>query len=438
MTGCKPATLQAPAPRLAMQFFGRGRPVDEKRLATVLVDFARTLTSDFSIQTILDHLVDHVVEVIPVDGAGVLLMDSDTEHHFVAASDDVILGVEALQMDLQEGPCLQAYRTGNHVAVRDLAHDETFLQFSPAAARAGLGAVYSFPLRLDDRQLGALELYAKSPLDLSEADLVGAQILADVAAAYLFNARAREDAGELARTSAELAATLQESLLPPELPQVPGLSIAARWLPGQGGTRVSGDFYDVFPLPGGRWGSIIGDVVGHGARAATLAALARYTIRTLAVLQASPQRVLRGLNETLLDRAEPEQFLSAVYLTTRESPQGLDVRLARGGHPLPLLRRADGTVEAVEAPGALLGCLEEPGLKDVRFRLAPGDLLLLYSDGVTEARAGVTDFTEARLRTLLAATTPIAHVVVDVIIQAVLTHSGGLLADDVTVLVLVA
>jgi GAF domain-containing protein len=94
--------------------------VDEQRLASVLVEFARTLTGDFSIQTILDHLVDRVVEVIPVDGAGVLLMDSDTEHHFVAASDDVILGVEALQMELQQGPCLQAYRSGRHVAVRDL------------------------------------------------------------------------------------------------------------------------------------------------------------------------------------------------------------------------------------------------------------------------------------------------------------------------------
>jgi len=135
--------------------------------------------------------------------------------------------------------------------------------------------------------------------------------------------------------------------------------------------------------------------------------------------------VLRGLNETLLNRGEPEQFLSAVYLTTKATPQGLEVRFARGGHPPPLLRRTDGTVEAVEAPGALLGCFADPGLKDIRLRLVPGDLLLLYSDGVTEARDGHTEFSEARLRALLAATTPDAHVVVDVIIQAVLTHCGG-------------
>lgn len=413
--------------------------MNEQRLATVLVDFARTLTTDFSIQTILDQLVDRVVEVIPVDGAGVLLMDSDTEHHFVAASDDVILGVEALQMDLQEGPCLEAYRTGRHVAVRDLTQDTTFLHFSPAASDAGLGAVYSFPLRLDDRQLGALELYAKSALDLSDADLVGAQILADVAAAYLFNAQAREDARELARTSAELAATLQESLLPPELPVVPGLSLAARWLPGRGGgVMIGGDFYDVFALPGGRWGVIMGDVVGHGARAATLASLARYTIRTLAVLEESPARVLRGLSDTVLARDERERFLTAIYMTTNATAHGVDVRLARGGHPAPLVLRVDGTIETVDAPGSLLGCMADPRLEDVHLALGPGDLLLLYSDGVTEARRGDDEFADNRLRALLAATSPVPQVVVDTILQAVVSHGGEDLADDLTALALLA
>ena len=413
--------------------------MNEQRLATVLVDFARTLTTDFSIQTILDQLVDRVVEVIPVDGAGVLLMDSDTEHHFVAASDDVILGVEALQMDLQEGPCLEAYRAGRHVAVRDLTQDTTFLHFSPAASDAGLGAVYSFPLRLDDRQLGALELYAKSALDLSDADLVGAQILANVAAAYLFNAQAREDARELARTSAELAATLQESLLPPELPVVPGLSLAARWLPGRGGgVMIGGDFYDVFALPGGRWGVIMGDVVGHGARAATLASLARYTIRTLAVLEESPARVLRGLSDTVLARDERERFLTAIYMTTNATAHGVDVRLARGGHPAPLVLRVDGTIETVDAPGSLLGCMADPGLEDVHLALGPGDLLLLYSDGVTEARRGDDEFADNRLRALLAATSPVPQVVVDTILQAVVSHGGEDLADDLTALALLA
>jgi diguanylate cyclase (GGDEF)-like protein len=173
--------------------------VDEGRLATVLVDFARTLTADFSIQTILDHLVRRVAEVIPVDGAGVLLMKGDTAHHFVAASDEVILRIESLQINLDEGPCLQAYQTGLRVRVPDLRVDTIFPRFSKGALEAGLGAVYSFPLRLDSGRLGALELYAKDPVVLSEKDLEGAQTLADVTAAYLFNAQARAQARDTAK-----------------------------------------------------------------------------------------------------------------------------------------------------------------------------------------------------------------------------------------------
>ena len=184
--------------------------MDEGRLATVLVDLARTLTADFSIQTILDHLVHRVVEVIPVDGAGVLLMQSDTSHHFAAASDEVILRIESLQIDLDEGPCLQAFRTGERVQVPDLREDGPFPRFSKGALDAGMGAVFSFPLRLDNQRLGALELYAREPVALSEKDLEGAQILADVTASYLFNAQARAEAKDTAKALHEK--TLHDSL----------------------------------------------------------------------------------------------------------------------------------------------------------------------------------------------------------------------------------
>ena len=412
--------------------------MDEQRLTAVLVEFARTLTADFPIQRILDRLVERVVEVIPVDGAGVLLMYSDVEHHFVAASDDAILGIETLQMELQEGPCLDAYRSGEAVAIRDLATDTTFARFSPAAARAGVGAVYSFPLRLDDRQLGALELYAKEPLDLSEADLVGAQTLADVAAAYLLNAQAREAAQEATRASRQLAATLQESLLPPELPLVPGLAVSARFVAGRGGTLVGGDFYDVFPLPAQRWGVVMGDVVGHGASAATLAALARYTVRTLGTLQPDPAMVLASLNDTVLARGEPERFLSCVYLAARATDDGIAATMARGGHPPALLRRASGAVEALLPEGGLIGCVPDAGVVPCELFLAPGDLLLLYTDGAVESRHDADQFGEERLRDVLAATEADAAVIVDAVIDAVLAHCRGDLADDVAVLALVA
>jgi diguanylate cyclase (GGDEF)-like protein len=168
--------------------------VDEGRLTAALVDFARTLAADFSIQKTLDHLAAEVVEVLPITGAGILLMDGEQDHRFVAATDEVIVRIEGLQVELGEGPCLLAYRTGRRVVIHDLTTDEQFPRFSPQALQAGLGAVFSFPLRLEGRTLGALQLYSAGPASLSEDDLDGAQTLADVMAAYLFNARVRADA----------------------------------------------------------------------------------------------------------------------------------------------------------------------------------------------------------------------------------------------------
>ena len=168
--------------------------VDQDRLSSVLSDFARTMVTDFPIQGILDHLVERIVGVLPVTGAGVTLISPDTAPQYVAASDEAALGFERLQTDLGHGPCLTAYRTGEPVAVADLATDDQYPEFSPAAVSAGMAAVFTFPLRHGDNPLGALDLYRDTPGMLDPHDMLAAQTLADVAAAYLINAQAREQA----------------------------------------------------------------------------------------------------------------------------------------------------------------------------------------------------------------------------------------------------
>ncbi len=165
-----------------------------QQLAQVLAEFAHTLGTDFSIQKILDHLVQRIVDVLPVTGAGVMLMGEHQELHFVAASNEPVLSIEALQNELNEGPCLEAYRSGQPVAVADLRLDARFPRFSPRALASGLAAVFTFPLRLDRVRLGALDLYRDTPGALSDEAQHAGQVLADVAAAYLFNAQARIDA----------------------------------------------------------------------------------------------------------------------------------------------------------------------------------------------------------------------------------------------------
>ena len=165
--------------------------VVEDRLSEILSEFARTLVTDFPIQSILDHLVQHVVDVLPVDGAGVALISPTTHPEFVAGSNAAAVRYERFQADLAEGPCLAAYETDRPISIPDLRLDARFPRFAAAALDAGLVAVFTFPLRNGDRCLGALDLYRDSVGELGERDLAVAQTLADVATAYLLNAEAR-------------------------------------------------------------------------------------------------------------------------------------------------------------------------------------------------------------------------------------------------------
>ena len=167
--------------------------VNEDKLSVLLSEFARTLTTDFPISGILDYLVKRIVDVIPVSSAGVTLISDTKAPRFVAASDSSALRFERLQSELGEGPCLAAYETGEAVMIDDLRAEGRFPRFVPAAAEAGLAAVFTIPLRHDGGCLGALDLYRDTPGLLDAADMSAAQTLADVAAAYLLNAQARDD-----------------------------------------------------------------------------------------------------------------------------------------------------------------------------------------------------------------------------------------------------
>jgi diguanylate cyclase (GGDEF)-like protein len=176
----------------------------DRQLADVLSEFARNMATEFPIQGILDHLVRRIVDILPVTGAGVTLISPSTNPHDVAASDDAALRFERLQSEIGEGPCLRAYLSGQAVVIPDLRASDDFKEFGPKALEAGLGAVFTFPLRNPEGQLGALDLYRESPGDLAPGDMEAAQTLADVTAAYLANAQSRselQDASEQFHTS---------------------------------------------------------------------------------------------------------------------------------------------------------------------------------------------------------------------------------------------
>ena len=176
-----------------------------EQLSRVLTEFAQTMVTDFPIQGILDRLVERIVEIMPVTGAGVTLITTDRQPRYIAASDPSALRFEKLQSSVGEGPCLAAYETGGAILVSDLRAEERFAEFGPRARTAGLAAVFAFPLRHGAMRLGALDLYRDTPGPLSRSSLAGAQTLADVTAAYLINAQGRADLRDAADQSRDAA-----------------------------------------------------------------------------------------------------------------------------------------------------------------------------------------------------------------------------------------
>ncbi len=177
----------------------------DRQLTDVLSEFARTLVTDFPIQSILDHLVARIVDVLPITAAGVTLIAPGTGPRYVAASNDAALKFEGLQAELGEGPCITAYETGSPVSVPDLRRDHRYPTFGPSAVAEGLVAVFTFPLRHGERQLGALDVYRNLEGPLDAGAMMAAQTLADVAAAYLLNAQARADLRESSERAREIA-----------------------------------------------------------------------------------------------------------------------------------------------------------------------------------------------------------------------------------------
>ncbi|MCA0144383.1 SpoIIE family protein phosphatase [Blastococcus sp. LR1] len=265
------------------------------------------------------------------------------------------------------------------VALEDLPAAPANLA-ATAARSAGFRTGVAFPVLRGDTLLGVCELFTRQaravpPELLDVLGSAGRQI-----GQFLGRLRAESEVRELADT-------LQRSLLPSHLPAIPGVQLAARYRAGGGDTAlVGGDTYDVMPLPDGRWMVLIADVCGTGAEAAAVTAITRHTARAAAA--GSPAEILAAVNAALLHETGegPLRFVTACCLVLEPADTGYRARLSVAGHPLPVLRRPDGLAEEVGTVGRPLGIDADVRFTESDLALPPGSTLVLYTDGVTEAR----------------------------------------------------
>ncbi len=295
----------------------------------------------------------------------------------------------------------------------------------------GIGSYMVVPLRAPDKLIGTLSIggavgarpYASDDLELAER-------IADRAGIAIQNAMQFTQRTKIAKV-------LQRSLLPAGLPSIPGCQLAGAYKSAGEGLDVGGDFYDVFQIDRDRFAVAIGDVSGKGHEAAAVTALTRHTLRATAVSTDDPRRVLAAANEVLLNQSSDSRFCTAAFGVGTVNDSGtVSIRLANAGHLPPLIVRRDGRIESVKSAGVLLGIYADAEFEAVTVELRPGDLLLLYTDGLTDVVVDGAVLGDEWLRSELVAVRdrPVSEIVRAIEERA--SQTGGVLVDDVAMLAL--
>jgi serine phosphatase RsbU (regulator of sigma subunit) len=296
-------------------------------------------------------------------------------------------------------PAVRVMRTGRPEIIpelseeflRDTTRDEEHLRITQ---KLEFSSYMCVPLIARGRNLGTITLVrTRGGRPYDEDDLALAEELAVRAALATDNARLYRERDRWARA-------LQSALLPPEIPDVPGVDVAARYRPAGEGNEIGGDFFDIFWTRSG-WALVVGDVQGKGPDAAAVMGLIRHSIRAAAMQDPSPARVLRVVNDALGRQDGEDRFATVSFVRLEAAGAGVRLTGCSAGHPLPLIVQRDGTLRGAGEAGTLLGVFAEPLLDDSSSALSPGDTVVLYTDGVTERRSGTAFFGEQRLRTLL-------------------------------------
>ena len=390
-----------------------------------------------------DRITAVAASIFAVPIAIVSIVDTDRiwlrSHH----------GIDVDSLDRQPGLCSSAIMSNEPYILEDARLDPVALTNPLVAGEFGLRFYAAAPLTTHDgHNLGTLCILDKTPRSLSAAQVDMLRQLAGLVVDELelrLSARAMVGWESELRRQAEadrmlaqrLADALQRTLLPPRLPDIAGIDLAARFRPA-GSADVGGDFFDVFPLPRRAWGIAVGDVCGKGPSAASITTAARYAVRAAAIEHPEPAQVLRLVNEALLldDEDDGMRFCTMVYGRLRAQGDGYRLTVASGGHPLPLLRRRGLRVEPLGAYGTAVGLVSEVDFVDRSVRLRAGDCVVFFTDGLTELRMGDDLFGSERVVAALAAAGGSAEQVIDAIEEAIVASQGHQ-TDDIAIVALV-
>jgi sigma-B regulation protein RsbU (phosphoserine phosphatase) len=415
----------------------KGRHLEEQ---AVMLVFSNQLLSGHGQEELTQMLVNEVVGLLGADACSLLLVDDDDNSlAFVAANgwnEDPADLKRIVPLDASSGPGM-VMLSQEPVLVEDLQRSDPTSWLPPWLESEGFRGHAVVPLVVENRSIGALVVNNRSPRMLTTDELRLMGLMANQAAIAIETSRLQRGEVELLRRDQELAIgrKMQRSLMPTVYPHLAGYEFAVSY---EAARQVGGDFYDFCWPPGEseKLGLIIGDVAGKGIPAALFMVMCRTNIRAAALSGRSPKEALKRANELILNDSQADVFLSAVYAIL--NPETGRLTYANGGHNRPLLiQSATGEVLELSARGIILGQFREVNLEEDTVAFAPGDVLILYTDGVTEAiDSQEQPFGEERLKAILASNAGgRAEQIVAAIAEAVRSFVGSeLQADDFTIL----
>jgi PAS domain S-box-containing protein len=423
---------------IARDITARNRAVQAQRLlANASAALDASLDPVQTLRTIARTAVPEIAELCVID----LLRDDGSIGDAVAGAADPALAreLEGLRrrFPLDPGgrhPVAQVLRTRRSMVLRDLSTPEVEADVAQSdehrefMRRAGYRSAAVVPMAARGRLLGAISLLrVDSDRRYDPSDLALLEDLAGRAAMAFDNARLYAERSRVART-------LQQGLLPVDLPRMPGFAVAASYHPTGEGNEVGGDFYDVFERDG-EWILVVGDVCGKGAEAAAVTALIRNGVRAVALAEPAPTQILTQVNQVMLRHEVTQRFSTAVVGRLVRTDAGASARVCSAGHPPPLVLASDGAVRSADSRGELLGIRADAAFPELELALRPGDTLVLYTDGVLEAAAPQHLLSPEDLQSLLGQCAGMTTAdLVQALEQEALRLSAGKPRDDLAIL----
>jgi anti-sigma regulatory factor (Ser/Thr protein kinase)/putative methionine-R-sulfoxide reductase with GAF domain len=349
--------------------------------------------AEMPLESLLDELLVRTKEILGVDTVAILLLDERAGELVARAAKGIEEEVEqGVRIPLGGGFAGRIAAERTPIFIADVDHGEIL---NPILRDKGIRSLLGVPLIVDGKAVGVLHVGSLTPREFTNDHAALLQVVAARAApaierARLYEALDREHRG---------AVTLQRSLLPESVPDIVGVDIAARYLPAR--DEIGGDWYDVIDLPGGAVGLAIGDVAGHGVRAAALMGQLRTALRAYALDGYTPGETLKHLDR-LLHTVRGEGMATAAYAVLDPGTGAL--RFASAGHPPPVVVPAEGEARMLDTrPAPPLGTLPFGSYHETEDRLEPGASLMLYTDGLVERRREPLTTGIERLRRLAVA-----------------------------------